>query len=144
MPDEDHFRKLERMYHRSPIGDTIESDLTVSEGAAEVVVPIKEDYYHALDGAHGAIYFKALDDAAFFAANSLVEDCFVLTTDFDLYLERPISTGEIRAVGEVFNDNPNQLLAGAVAYDSDDNEIARGTGSFHTSNAELTPEIGYE
>jgi uncharacterized protein (TIGR00369 family) len=144
MPDEDHFRKLERMYHRAPVADTIESDLTVREGEAEVRVPLSEDYHHALGGAHGAIYFKALDDAAFFAANSLVEDYFVLTTDFDLYLERPVSDGEIRAVGEVFNDNPNQLLASAVAYDSEDNEIARGTGSFYTSDAELTPEIGYE
>jgi len=141
---EAHFRKLERMYHRAPIADTIESELTVREGNAEVVVPIDESYHHALGGAHGALYFKALDDAAFFAANSLVEDYFVLTTDFDLYLERPVSTGEIRAVGEVFNDNPNQLLASAVAYDDEDNEIARGTGSFYTSDAELTPEIGYE
>jgi uncharacterized protein (TIGR00369 family) len=142
--DEEHFRKLERMYHDAPIADTIESELTVREGEAEVVVPVDESYHHALGGAHGALYFKALDDAAFFAANSLVEDSFVLTTDFDLYLERPVSTGAIRAVGEVFNDNPNQLLASAVAYDSDDCEIARGTGSFYTSDAELTPEIGYE
>lgn len=142
--DEEHFRKLERMYHRAPVADTIESDLTVREGEAEVVVPIDERYHHALGGAHGALYFKALDDAAFFAASSLVADYFVLTTDFDLYLERPVSTGAIRAVGEVFNDNPNQLLAGAVAYDDAGNEIARGTGSFYTSDAELTPEIGYE
>jgi uncharacterized protein (TIGR00369 family) len=142
--DEEHFRKLERMYHDAPIADTIESELTVREGEAEVVVPVDESYHHALGGAHGALYFKALDDAAFFAANSLVEDSFVLTTDFDLYLERPVSTGAIRAVGEVFNDNPNQLLAGAIAYDDDGNEIARGTGSFYTSDAELTPEIGYE
>jgi len=142
--DDEHFRKLERMYHDAPISDTIESDLTVREGEAEIVIPMDESYHHALGGAHGAIYFKALDDAAFFAANSLVEDYFVLTTDFDLYLERPISTGEIRAVGEVFNDNPNQLLAEAIAYNGEGNEIARGTGSFYTSDTELTPEIGYE
>ncbi|WP_246985144.1 PaaI family thioesterase [Halorientalis marina] len=144
MPDDEHFRKLERMYHEAPVADTIESDLTVRDGEAEIVVPVDESYHHALGGVHGALYFKALDDAAFFAANSLIEDYFVLTTDFDLYLERPVSTGEIRAVGEVFNDNPNQLLAGAVAYDGEGNEIARGTGSFHCSEKELTPEIGYE
>ena len=140
----DHFRKLERMYHAAPIADTIEATLTVREGEAEVVVPVDERYHHPLGGAHGALYFKALDDAAFFAANSLVEDHFLLTTDFDLYFERPVADGEIRAVGEVFNANPNQLLASAIAYDGDGNEIARGSGTFVASDVALTPEIGYE
>lgn len=141
---EEHYRKLERMYHDSPISDTIPSELSVAEGRATVEIPIDESYHHALSAAHGVVYFKALDDAAFFAANSLVEDVFVLTTDFDLYLERPVADGSITAEGEVFNDNPNQLIAGAVARDDDGNEVARGTGTFAKSSVELTPEIGYE
>ncbi|MFB6164019.1 MAG: PaaI family thioesterase [Haloarculaceae archaeon] len=141
---EEHYRKLERMYHGSPISDTIPSELSVSEGRATVEIPLEESYHHALEAAHGVVYFKALDDAAFFAANSLVEDVFVLTTDFDLYLERPVSTGTVTAEGRVFNDNPSHLIAGAVATDDDGNEIARGTGTFRKSDVELTAEIGYE
>ena len=37
--------------------------------------------FHAAGAGHGTIYFKMLDDAAFYAANSMVEEQFVLTTD---------------------------------------------------------------
>lgn len=139
----DHYRKLERMYHDTPINDTYEAELTVREGEADLEIPIDESYYHALGAVHGSVYFKALDDAAFFAANSLVEDVFVLTTDFNLYLERPVSEGTIHAEGTVVNDNPNQLIAEAVASDDEGNELARGSGTFVRSDAELTPDIGY-
>ncbi|MFB6070938.1 MAG: PaaI family thioesterase [Halanaeroarchaeum sp.] len=142
--DETHFRKLERMYQSAPVNSKYDPDLTVREGEATVTIPVREDYFHPLASVHGAIYFKALDDAAFFAANSLIEDVFVLTTDFDIYFERPVSEGRIRAEGEVFNDNPDQLVAGAVAYDDAGNELARGTGTFRRSEATLTPDIGYE
>ena len=51
--------------------------------------------------AHGTIYFKMLDDAAFYAANSLVTDRFLLTTAFNLHFTKPIRTGEVspRAAG---------------------------------------------
>jgi uncharacterized protein (TIGR00369 family) len=140
----DHFRKLEAMYHGSNVNDHVPGELTIREAGATLEIPVTEEYYHALDAVHGSLYFKALDDAAFFAANSLVEDVFVLTTDFSLYLERPVSEGTITAEGEVLNDNPNQLIAGAVAYDDDGTELARGTGTFRRSDVELTAEIGYE
>lgn len=144
MTTDDHYRKLEAMYHQTNVNDHVPADLTVREGEAELEIPISEDYYHALDAVHGSVYFKALDDAAFFAANSVVADVFVLTTDFDVYLERPVSEGTIHATGELHNDNPNQLIASAVATDDDGNELARGTGTFRKSDVELTPEIGYE
>ncbi|WP_136716981.1 PaaI family thioesterase [Halorientalis salina] len=142
--NEDHYRKLESMYHATNVNEHVPADLSVREGGATLELPISEDYYHALGGVHGSYYFKALDDAAFFAANSLVEDVFVLTTDFNLYLERPVSEGTIRAEGEVLNDNPSQLVAGAVAYDDEGNELARGTGTFRKSDVELTADIGYK
>jgi uncharacterized protein (TIGR00369 family) len=133
------------MYHGTNVNsEHVPADLTVREAGATVEIPITDEYYHALDAVHGSLYFKALDDAAFFAANSLVEDVFVLTTDFNIYLERPVSDGAITAEGEVLNDNPNQLIAGAVAYDDDGNELARGTGTFRRSDVELTADIGYE
>lgn len=142
--NDEHFRKLERMYDRAPKNRRYEPDLTVHEGETELVMPVAESQFHPLGAVHGAVYFEVLDDAAFFAANSLVEDVFVLTTDFTVYFERPVSEGSITAEGEVLNDNPEQLIAGAVAYDDAGNELARGTGTFRRSEAELTPEIGYE
>ncbi|WP_237561224.1 PaaI family thioesterase [Halococcus sediminicola] len=142
--NETHFRKLERMYRRAPINEDEGTTLTVTEGAATLDVPISPESYHPLGAVHGAVYFKALDDAAFFAANSLVEGVFVLTTNFNLHLERPVSEGTIHAEGRVVNDNPNQLIAEAVARDDAGNELARGSGTFQKSSAELTADIGYE
>ncbi|WP_435359690.1 PaaI family thioesterase [Haloarchaeobius sp. DFWS5] len=142
--NDDHYRKLERLYASAPVNDFYDPELTIHEGEAELVTPVSESHFHAANAVHGSVYFKVLDDAAFFAANSLVEDVFVLTTEFNIYLERPVSDGEITAVGEVVNDNPRQLIAESVAFDSDGNEIARGSGTFQRSSIDLTPDVGYE
>jgi uncharacterized protein (TIGR00369 family) len=139
-----HFRNLERMFYRAPINEGDDADLTVRDGEATLVLPVDEGQFHPLRAVHGSVYFKVLDDAAFFAANSLVEDVFLLTTDFNTYLERPVSEGELRAEGEVLNDNPEQLIAGSVAYDAEGREIARGTGTFRRSDLPLGEAAGYE
>jgi len=148
--DPDHRRRLERMYTEAPCnrpytdveGDAIE----VGDGVATLRLPVRETDFHSAGGLHGHVYFKALDDAAFFAANSVVDDVFLLTTDFHLHLLRPVGDGDgpVRAEGELVNDNPRQLIAEAVAYDADDRQIARGTGTFARSSTELNPEINYE
>jgi len=77
----------------------------------------------------------------FFAANSLVEDVFVLTTSFNLYLTRPVSSGLMRAVGRVVNATKSQMIAESVLYD-DGREIARGSRTFLRSKIALVEEIG--
>lgn len=139
-----HYEKLENMYLGAPTSEEYDADISIEEARAEVTIPVQEKHFHAANAAHGSVYFKALDDAAFFAANSVVEDVFVLTTQFNVHLTRPVSAGHIRAEGEVVNDNPRQLIADAVAYDHDGNQIARGTGTFAKSSTELTPDLGYE
>ena len=49
-------------------------------GQARITFTIDERVFHAAGAAHGTSYFKMLDDAAFYAANSLVTDRFLLTT----------------------------------------------------------------
>ena len=44
---------------------------------------VDETVHHAANAAHGTIYFKMLDDAAFYAANSMVSDRFLLTNAAD-------------------------------------------------------------
>lgn len=141
----EHYRKLERMYHAAPCNDGIDPALNVrSEGAAELRIGVDESNHHAAGGVHGSYYFKALDDATFFAANSLVEDVFLLTTDFHLQLTRPVSTGELVATAEVVNDHPKHLIADGVLHDGEGNQLARGTGTFAKSDVALSPDVGYE
>ena len=141
----DHYRKLERMYHGSPCNDGIDLELSITDaGEAELRLSVDEGDHHAAGGVHGSRYFKALDDATFFAANSLVEDVFVLTTDFHLQLTRPVSDGELRAEATVVNDHPQQLIADGTLFDDEGNQIARGTGTFARSGVELEAKMGYE
>ena len=140
---EEHYRKLEQMYARAPINRFFEPRLSVSRGRAQVVIAIREDFFHAANAVHGSVYFKAMDDAAFFAANSLIRDYFVLTVHFDTYLTRPVSKGEMKAEGRVVHQSRRLLIAEAVLTDSKDRQIARGSGSFMPSRKPLGPEIGY-
>lgn len=139
-----HFRRLERMYESAPINRFFEPTLKVFEGRAELAIPIKSDFFHAAHSIHGSVYFKALDDSAFFAANSLVPDFFVLTSSFNVYFTRPVSEGELRAVGTVVHQSRQLIVAESVVHDSSGRQVARGSGTFLRSQLQLTPEIGYK
>jgi len=140
---EGHYRSLEKMYAQAPINEYYAPKMKVSHGSAEVVIPIEPKFFHAAGATHGSVYFKAMDDAAFFAVNSLVDDCFVLTASFSVYLTRPISGGEMRAVGNVVHKSSSFFIAESVLYDSEQREIARGSGTFVKSKIKLAPEVGY-
>src|SRR5947208_2034742 len=91
MTDESHYRRLEALYHAAPINGYYAPRLAVSEGAARLEIPVKPEFFHAAGAVHGSVYFKALDDAAYFAVNSLVEDVYVLTVSFNTQLLKPVS-----------------------------------------------------
>jgi uncharacterized protein (TIGR00369 family) len=141
--DEEHFRKLERMYHGAPINQFYQPTIRVSEGATELDVPLRPDFFHAAHAVHGSVYFKALDDAAFFAVSSVVPDVFVLTASFTIYLTRPVTEGTLRASGRVVHRSRSVFLAEAELRDGQQRLVARGSGSFMRSAIALTPEVGY-
>jgi len=117
--------------------------IAISEKSAEIGLTISEKYFHALDAMHGSVYFKLLDDAAFFAVNSMVEDVFVLTTSFNINIIRPANNGKIRALGKVRYASKNIIVAESSLYNQEGKEIAFGTGNFAKSKIELSEKIGY-
>ena len=123
-----HFKKLENMYLSAPFNDHFKPEINVSEGEAEITYQIKPEYFHAAFAVHGAIYFKAMDDAAFFAVNSVVDDVFVLTVSFTTYLTRPINEGHMHATGRIVHQSQRLFLAEAVVVDDRGRQIARGNG----------------
>jgi uncharacterized protein (TIGR00369 family) len=141
--DEEHFRKLERMYHGAPINQFFQPTLRVSDGTAELHVPVKPEFFHAAHAVHGSVYFKALDDAAFFAVSSLVTDVFVLTASYNIYLTRPVVEGTLQAFGRVVHRSRTLFLAEAELLDGQQRQVARGSGSFMRSTIALTSEVGY-
>lgn len=138
-----HFQKLTRMYLGAPINRYFAPRIVISRGQAVVTLPVREDFHHAASAVHGAVYFKALDDAAFFAANSLVDDVFVLTVAFTIHFTRPVRDGTITATGRVVHHSRRMLIADVEAVDASGKVVARGTGTFMRSEIPLTPDIGY-
>jgi len=138
-----HFRRLESMYQAAPINEFYRPDMQVSRAEACITIAVDEKHHHSGGGVQGSVYFKMLDDAAFFAANSLEENVFVLTTSFTTYLTRPVAYGRLTAKGKVVNSNNSQFIAEAVLYDEQEREIGRGNGVFVRGKLPLTDARGY-
>ena len=144
MPNHDeHHRRLERMYLSAPANEYFRPEIRIDEGRAEVRLVVRPDFFHAANAVHGSVYFKLLDDATFFAASSLVDDVFVLTASFNIYFLRPISAGTMTARGTVVSRTNRLLVGEGVIVDSDDREIARGSGTFMPSKVALDERLGY-
>lgn len=138
-----HFRSLESMYQAAPINSFYHPEMDVREGEATIEIILSDKFHHAAGAVHGSVYFKMLDDAAFFAANSLETEVFVLTTAFTTYLTRPVSGGKLRSIGKVVSRNKTQFIAEAIVYDSQGKEIGRGNGIFVRSKMLLKDAAGY-
>ncbi len=139
-----HFEKLIAMYDGAPINNFFKPQLRIPEaGQAEIELLVREDFYHAANAIHGAVYFKALDDATFFAAQSLVSEFFLVTSSFQLYFLRPVSEGRLVARGKVVSRSKRLYVVDGVLLDGRGKEVARGSGTFMPSSIHLGSELGY-
>ena len=139
-----HYRSLEKMYHdHAPINQFYNPILKVSKGLAELSIPVKEEFFHAAGSLHGSVYFKAADDAAYFAAQSLIKSNFLYTTNFNLQIIRPVSSGNVIAIGKVIQSSRAVVVAEAELFNDKKKLIAKGQGNFLQSGQPLTSDIGY-
>jgi uncharacterized protein (TIGR00369 family) len=139
-----HFRALENLYRSAPVNRMFESRLTIIEtGRSEIVFSVDPQAFHAAEAAHGTLFFKMLDDSAFYAANSLVTDRFLLTTAFNLHFTKPLRGGEARAEGRWVSGKRRVFVAEARILDAEGEECARGTGTFLRSHIGLSGLPGY-
>ena len=139
-----HYRALESLYASAPVNALFESKLEIlGDGLSRITFEVTERSYHAAGAAHGTIYFKMLDDAAFYAANSLVTDRFLLTTSFNLHFTKPVREGKVVAEGKWISGRKRVFVAEARLVDAEGDEIGRGTGTFMRSRIALAGLAGY-
>ena len=138
-----HYQRLERMYLAAPFNHFFRPKLSISEGAAEVTIAVGPSMHHTAGAAHGSVYFKLMDDAAFFAVNSLVEDVFVLTVSFNVYLLRPVVDSVLTSRGVVTSATRNLWIADAEVQDDRGKVVGRGSGSFVRSTIALADIDAY-
>ena len=130
-----HYRRASRMYRYAPVNaeGRYHSRVKVGQGTAQVTAPAKAEYCHAAFALHGSSYFKLLDDAAFFAAQSVNHEHFVVTTSFTTYITKPVdpqTTPYLIATGSVTSASKSLILAEAVVKQPDGVEVGRGSGTF--------------
>ncbi|HSM53245.1 MAG TPA: PaaI family thioesterase [Erythrobacter sp.] len=139
-----HYRALEQLYASAPVNRLFESRLEIlGEGRSRITFEVDERSYHAAGAAHGTIYFKMLDDAAFYAANTRTTDRFLLTTSFNLHFTKPVRTGQVVAEGRWISGKRRVFVAEARLVDAEGDEIGRGTGTFMRSRIPLAGLPGY-
>jgi uncharacterized protein (TIGR00369 family) len=136
-----HLRGLERMYLGAPVNEYFRPTIELDPGRARITIPVRPSSFHAADALHGSVYFKALDDAAFFAAQTTEPEVFVLTARFEIEFLAPVREGVLEALGEVTEEDrrvraaATLLVAGA--------EVARGRGEFARGGPKLADVNSY-
>ena len=123
---QDHYRKLEHMYMNAPIQQIYSGiGINVSKGKASITLPVDSKLFHAAGSLHGSVYFRLLDDAAYFSVNSVVTDVFMVTSSFHIDLLRPVNKGSLRAEGIIISSSKNIYLAQSELFDHRNKLVAR-------------------
>ncbi len=141
---ESHYRKLENMYLSAPCNIYYQPAVEISKAQAKIRIRLKPKFFHAAGAVHGSVYFKMIDDAGYFAANSLVEEVFLLTSNLNVFLIRPVQTGVLEAKAKVVSATKTQFISEVVLSDQVGRQVGRGTGLFVRGKTPLTAEIGYD
>ena len=125
-----HYRALEAMYLSAPLNRFYQPTISVRHQQSEISIAVDPKFFHSGGAMHGSVYFKMLDDAAFFAANSVEETYFVLTADFRIDLLRPCTGGQITSKGTIIRAGRQDILAESNLYDEQGEILATGRGRF--------------
>jgi acyl-coenzyme A thioesterase PaaI-like protein len=139
-----HCRKLESMYLNAPCNEYYESGIRISEGEAEVVVPVQDKLLDAAGSVHASVIHGAMNDAALFAANSIVPKQLMRSTGFNILFTGSIAEGDLIARGRVIGIPEGHWMIEAVVLDGTGKELGRGTGTFVKTDTPLSSDMGYK
>lgn len=132
MNDLEHYKRLERLFDSAPLNQGIfaGSELKVSDREAILKLTIGSQYFHAANAMHGAIYFKLLDDSAYFASASVEKSFFLLTKSYTIHFRRPVFEDRLKAIGKVISVNQKEIISSSEIYNQEGKLVAHGEGVF--------------
>ena len=143
-PESAHFLCLQSLFENAPVSRLYGARAIVREGSAMVSFRARPEFMHAAGGLHGSAYFRALDDAAFLAANSREHDHLLATLQFNVQFFRPCrGGGTLTATGTLTHQSGRIFFARAELRGEHDQLLATGSGIFTRSGVPLSGEIGY-
>ena len=118
-------------------------EIQIGDGIATLALPVTENYFHAAHSMHGAVYFKLLDDAAFFAVQSQEREYFIFTASFQVRLLRPVTGGILTASGEWMPSEGRVASGRSQLRDAEGALVADAEGKFVRSKIKLSEVSGY-
>ena len=139
----EHFAKLERMYLEADTNRYYLPRCAIESGKCEICIDIRDDFFHSGGAIHGSVYFKLLDDSSYFAAASLDSRNHLLTVNYSVSFLRPVTQGELKALGTVVIRSQRTTVAESKAYDYKGRLVAIGNGTFMPSQLALDARVGY-
>ena len=126
------------MYRLAPIHEHYPGiKILVEDRYAEVTLDVDRRYFHAGESSHGAIYFKLLDDACYFACQSIETQNFLVTTNLNVNLLRPIFKEKIIAKGKVDFISANLFTASAELFNEKGKLCGTAQASFMRSKGTM-------
>ena len=139
MKKSDHFEALIRLFNAAPINQKIypSSKLEIAEGECTYKLIISTDYFHGAEALHGSVYFKMLDDAAYFAAASQELDHFLVTKSYTIEFIRPVKAEKIIAEGKVTEETSSGFMVESQLLNENKKVVGRGKGEFVRSKIKL-------
>ncbi len=91
--------------------------MSLSTKKCEISLPLGPTNFQTRMAAHGSVYFKLLDDAAYLACQTEIEDYFIVTTHFNINVLRPLTKGIVKTEGGVDFMSLNLFIASSSFYD---------------------------
>ena len=135
--NDDFYQSLISIYNSAPINITYKPKMTIKKESATISVSVSKQHFHAANYLHGSAIFKLLDDAAYFSAQSVEQNYFLVTASFNSHFIRPINSGILIGHGTVIESTKTQIFADSHIENEDGKIIAKGSGIFMKSTIEI-------
>jgi len=142
--NEHHAHKLAQLFLHAPIQAGFPGiQIHLAPGSCSILAPVRPEHFHGGMALHGSVYFKMLDDAAYFACATLSPDHFLVTASFEIRLLQPVTAGILTATGTCTAHNSRMLKAAAVLRDEARTIVAEGSGTFVPTATKWDMLTGY-
>ncbi len=134
---EAHWEKLEHLYLSAPGKEECDAGIKISDGLAEIVIPMQEKFLEPSGNVSSSICFTAMNDSAAFAVNSVVVKSLVTTAEYHIHFARSAAQGDLVARSRFVGTSEDYYLAESVLLDTQGNELGQGSGVFRTTDAAM-------
>ncbi len=143
MDNQEHFTKLENFFYSANINAFYQPRISVGERETDIKIDIDPKFFHAGHSVHGSVYFKLLDDACYFACQSIERHHFLVTSSFNIQFIASVTEGTLMVKAKVDATTRTVSFSSGEIFDEKGRLVATGNGSFMKSRLTLNEDVGY-